>query len=157
MKKTLYYVVVFISINFLTSQELFLQGEDTYKGSIKVDGQEYVTVYDNDSHIYRYFDQLGNEIFLIKSYNEKSEQIALSIEKNAESDLLIACASFLRWPSAPLFDSRSDPARSMRCIFPLVVRLSIILRAVTYTERAQCDRDECSFISVPATARLVYP
>ena len=88
MKKTLYYIVLFITINSLSSQELFLQGEDTYKGSIKVDGQEYVTVYDNSSHIYRYFDQLGNEIFLIKSYNEKSEQIALSIEKNPESKLL---------------------------------------------------------------------
>ena len=75
MKKTLYYLVLFISINSLSGQELFLQGEDTYKGSVKVDGKEYVTVYDNTSHIYRYFDQSGNEIFLIKSYNEKSEQI----------------------------------------------------------------------------------
>ena len=65
MKKTLYYLVFFISIHCLSGQELFLQGEDTYKGSVKVDGQEYVTVYDNTSHIYRYFDQSGNEIFLI--------------------------------------------------------------------------------------------
>lgn len=89
MKKTLYCIVVFITVYSLSGQELFLQGEeDVYKGSIKVDGQEYVTVYDNNSHIYRYFDKLGNEIFLIKSYNEKSDQIALSIEKNHENDLL---------------------------------------------------------------------
>ena len=72
----------------VSAQELFIQGEDQYKGSIKVDGQEYITVYDNTNHIYRYYDVNGNEIFLIKSYNEKNDQIGLSIEKNSETKAL---------------------------------------------------------------------
>lgn len=88
MKNIIFYTFLFSFINFLSAQELFLQGEDKLKGSVKVDGQEYITVYDNDNFIYRYFDKSGNEIFLIKSYNEKSEQIALSIEKNQNSQLL---------------------------------------------------------------------
>ena len=37
---------------------------------------------------YRYFDHFGNEIFLIKSFNEKGEQINLSIEKNEETNAM---------------------------------------------------------------------
>ena len=79
------FLVFFVNVS---AQELFIQGEDQYKGSIKVDGQEYITVYDNTNHIYRYYDVNGNEIFLIKSYNEKNDQIGLSIEKNSETKAL---------------------------------------------------------------------
>ena len=86
MKKI--FVVFLVSFVNVSAQELFIQGEDQYKGSIKVDGQEYITVYDNTNHIYRYYDVNGNEIFLIKSYNEKNDQIGLSIEKNSETKAL---------------------------------------------------------------------
>ena len=86
MKKI--FVVFLVSFVNVSAQELFIQGEDQYKGSIKVDGQEYITVYDNTNHIYRYYDVYGNEIFLIKSYNEKNDQIGLSIEKNSETKVL---------------------------------------------------------------------
>ena len=86
MKKIFVIFLVFL-VN-VSAQELFIQGEDQYKGSIKVDGQEYITVYDNTNHIYRYYDVNGNEIFLIKSYNEKNDQIGLSIEKNSETKAL---------------------------------------------------------------------
>ena len=86
MKKI--FVIVLVSVINISAQELFIQGEDQYKGSIKVDGQEYITVYDNTNHIYRYYDINGNEIFLIKSYNEKNDQIGLSIEKNSETNAL---------------------------------------------------------------------
>ena len=86
MKKI--FVIFLVSLVNVSAQELFIQGEDQYKGSIKVDGQEYITVYDNTNHIYRYYDVDGNEIFLIKSYNEKNDQIGLSIEKNSETKAL---------------------------------------------------------------------
>ena len=86
MKKI--FVVFLVSFVNVSAQELFIQGEDQYKGSIKVDGQDYITVYDNTNHIYRYYDVNGNEIFLIKSYNEKNDQIGLSIEKNSETKAL---------------------------------------------------------------------
>ena len=86
MKKI--FVIFLVSLVNVSAQELFIQGEDQYKGSIKVDGQEYITVYDNTNHIYRYYDVNGNEIFLIKSYNEKNDQIGLSIEKNSETKAL---------------------------------------------------------------------
>jgi len=86
MKKI--FVIFLVSLVNVSAQELFIQGEDQYKGSIKVDGQEYITVYDNTNHIYRYYDVNGNEIFLIKSYNEKNDQIGLSIEKNSETKVL---------------------------------------------------------------------
>jgi len=86
MKKI--FVIFLVSLANISAQELFIQGEDQYKGSIKVDGQEYITVYDNTNHIYRYYDVNGNEIFLIKSYNEKNDQIGLSIEKNSETKAL---------------------------------------------------------------------
>ena len=86
MKKIIFYILFITSFNIALSQEMFIQSEEQLRGSYKVDGQEYVTVYDNTSHIYRYFDQSGNEIFLIKSFNEKGDQIALSIEKNSDTD-----------------------------------------------------------------------
>jgi len=88
MKKIIYYILCFASVNLVLSQELFIQDSDELSGSEKVQGQKYVTVYDNNSHFYRYFDELGNEIFLIKSFNEKGDQIALSIEKNKETDAM---------------------------------------------------------------------
>ena len=82
MKKLLYYIVLLASINGLMGQELFIQNSDKVKGSQRVMGTEYQTVYDNTNHRYRYFDESGKEIFLIKSFNEDSDQVNLSIEKN---------------------------------------------------------------------------
>ena len=64
------------------AQELFIQNTDKLKGSVNVMGQNYTTVYDNTVHRYRYFDDHGKEIFLIKSFNEENEEVNLSIEKN---------------------------------------------------------------------------
>ena len=81
MKKIIY-LLILISINTLFSQELFIQDSDKIKGSKRVMGKEYTTVYDNTNHRYRYFDDSGKEIFLIKSFNEENEEVNLSIEKN---------------------------------------------------------------------------
>ena len=88
MKKLIYYTFLFIVGYFGSAQELFIQGSNELKGSKKVSGQEYVVVYDNTNHIYRYFNELGQEIFLIKSFNEKGEEIPLSIEKNKDTESL---------------------------------------------------------------------
>ena len=88
MKSVIYFMSFLCSFHMLFGQELFLQGSDLLRGSEKVDGQEYDTVYDNESHVFRYFDKSGKEIFLIKSFNENGDQIALSIEKNTETNNL---------------------------------------------------------------------
>tara|TARA_B100001250_G_scaffold409289_1_gene433334 strand:- start:719 stop:1594 length:876 start_codon:yes stop_codon:yes gene_type:complete len=82
MKKAIYYIICFVSINGLIGQELFIQNSEQVKGSKRVMGTEYKTIYDNTNHRYRYFDATGTEIFLIKSFNEESEELNLSIEKN---------------------------------------------------------------------------
>lgn len=82
------YIFFVSSIFFCSSQELFIQSYDELQGSERFKGQEYTVVYDNTTHTHRYFDHLGNEIMLIKSYNEKGDQIALSIEKNSKSNAL---------------------------------------------------------------------
>ena len=81
MKKIIY-LLILISTSTLFSQELFIQNSDKIKGSKRVMGKEYTTVYDNTNHRYRYFDDSGKEIFLIKSFNEENEEVNLSIEKN---------------------------------------------------------------------------
>tara|TARA_B110000467_G_scaffold140925_1_gene141301 strand:- start:148 stop:1014 length:867 start_codon:yes stop_codon:yes gene_type:complete len=81
MKLIIFTSVLIISCQ-LNCQELYIQNFDKLKGSERVLGQSYTTVYDNDSHIYRYFNDNGNEIFLIKSFNENGEEVNLSIEKN---------------------------------------------------------------------------
>lgn len=70
----------------LTSQELYIQSFDKLKGSDRVLGKSYTTVYDNDSHTYRYFNENGNEIYLIKSFNQKGDEVNLSIEKNSSNE-----------------------------------------------------------------------
>ena len=86
MKNTIYYIAVFLLTSIVSGQELFLQDSDQLKGSVKVMGKEYVTVYDNTNHRYRYFNDSGKEIFLIKSFNELGEEINLSIEKNSTTE-----------------------------------------------------------------------
>tara|TARA_B100000902_G_C27285619_1_gene904255 strand:+ start:557 stop:1429 length:873 start_codon:yes stop_codon:yes gene_type:complete len=87
MKKNIvYYLLICMSITFLPAQELFLQETDKVKGSKRVKGKDYVTVYDNTNHRYRYFDDSGKEIFLIKSFNEDGDEIGLSIEKNPTTE-----------------------------------------------------------------------
>ena len=88
MKNIFYYkaIILFFSVNLLSGQELFIQNTDKLKGSINVMGQNYTTVYDNTNHRYRYFDDSGREIFLIKSFNEENEEVNLSIEKNSTTE-----------------------------------------------------------------------
>ena len=74
MMKKIIYLLILISINTLFSQELFIQNSDKIKGSKRVMGKEYTTVYDNTNHRYRYFEESGKEIFLIKSFNEENEE-----------------------------------------------------------------------------------
>ncbi len=81
MKKIIFYVLIF-SVFQLNAQDLFIQESNTLKGSDKVLGQDYVTVYDSDEHRYRYFNNFGKEIFLIRSFDELGNEINLSIEKN---------------------------------------------------------------------------
>lgn len=84
MKKITLLIYLLVSLSF--SQEMFLQNTTgLLKGSQKINGQEYITVYDESSHVYRYFTQNGKEIFLIKSYNEHGDELPLSIEKNTEN------------------------------------------------------------------------
>ena len=82
MKNIIYAVTIILSVNMLLGQELFIQQSDKLKGSVKVMGKEYVKVYDNTNHRYRYFNEGGNEIFLIKSFDEDGNEVNLSIEKN---------------------------------------------------------------------------
>ena len=83
MRNIFYYMTILsFTISTLIGQELFIQNTDKLKGSVNIMGQNYTTVYDNTVHRYRYFDDLGKEIFLIKSFNEENEEINLSIEKN---------------------------------------------------------------------------
>ena len=86
MKNIIFYIAMCLSINVLLGQEMFIQNTDNLKGSVKVMGKQYTTVYDNTAHRYRYFDELGKEIFLIKSFNEENEEINLSIEKNPTTE-----------------------------------------------------------------------
>ena len=92
MKKVIYIFCLLPVVLLIAQNEsntlMYIQGADELKGSDKVKGQEYVTVYDEESHSYRYFDQLGNEIFLIKSFNEHGDQINLSIEKNPKTHVM---------------------------------------------------------------------
>ena len=88
MKKTIYYVFFLILGYSASSQELFIQSSEELKGSKKVSGQEYTVVYDNTNHVYRYFNELGKEILLIKSFNENGDEIPLSIERNDSTESL---------------------------------------------------------------------
>ena len=83
IKNTIYYLLILcLSTNLLIGQELFIQNTDKLKGSVQVMGKSYTTVYDNTTHRYRYFDESGKDIFLIKSFNENNQEVNLSIEKN---------------------------------------------------------------------------
>ena len=84
MRNIFYYIIILsFTVNTLVGQELFIQNTDKLKGSVNIMGQNYTTVYDNTTHRYRYFDDLGKEIFLIKSFNEDNDEVNLSIEKNS--------------------------------------------------------------------------
>ncbi|MBF26070.1 MAG: hypothetical protein CMP49_06135 [Flavobacteriales bacterium] len=85
-KNIAYYLIIIMSVSFLSAQELFIQETDKVKGSKRIKGKDYVTVYDNTNHRYRYFDENGKEIFLIKSFNEDGDQVGLSIEKNPTTE-----------------------------------------------------------------------
>ena len=46
MKKLIYCTILLVLGSLVSGQELFIQNEDELKGSKKISGQEYTTVYD---------------------------------------------------------------------------------------------------------------
>ena len=56
---------------------------------------------------------------------------AATTSPNADSDLLMFCASFRRSPVADVLLIRSDPARSMRFSFAVLTRPEILLTPFT--------------------------
>ena len=58
MKKIIFYLIFLMSINSIVAQsQLFIQGGDKLKGSEKIEGQQYVTVYDTPKYSYTHFKQ----------------------------------------------------------------------------------------------------
>jgi hypothetical protein len=76
---------------------------------------------------------------------------------SAERLLLIACASFMVAPAAPLFLTRSDPARSTNDSLPRVT--PCVCRSVVSmtSEKIKCERLDCAFIFVADVARECKP
>jgi hypothetical protein len=70
---------------------------------------------------------------------------------------VLTCASFMASPCTPDRPTRSDPARSIRCSFPMVSFPVSELRAITYTLRMRCERDDTSFMFVAVTLRFLLP
>ena len=62
-----------------------------------------------------------------------------------------------RGPSAPDKLTRSLPAKSTRCIFPIHTHPSEPSRLSTYSVKMECDLEECSFKLVHPTARAFNP
>ena len=53
MKKIIFCLIFLMSIDSLIAQsQLFIQGGDKLKGSDRVKGEVYVTVYDTETHSY---------------------------------------------------------------------------------------------------------
>lgn len=65
--------------------------------------------------------------------------------------------SLKRCPVAPVFSTRSDPAKSTRVSFPTHTRgfaaPSTLVAVSTTTWNAQCERDETAFMFVDAVER----
>ena len=72
---------------------------------------------------------------------------ALITSPSAERDLLMFCASFSLSPVASVFESRSEPAKSIRCSFPTLLVPSMRFFPLTANVKMECDREECSFMS----------
>lgn len=73
---------------------------------------------------------------------------ALSAEMtfpSAESDLLMDCASLRRSADAPVFPTRSEPARSISESLPIVVFFVCLLSAVMRSAKTRCEREEVAF------------
>ena len=79
---------------------------------------------------------------------------------SADSERLIFVASLSRWPVAPVFDCRSDPAKSTRFNFPTRMcspRFSSTSAHSTMIVNMAWDRDEPAFISVSPTDLFFLP
>eukprot|EP00966_Prymnesium_polylepis_P105610 2446065-Prymnesium_polylepis.1 len=84
---------------------------------------------------------------------------ALMTLPSAESDLLIFAPSLSLSPVAPVFETRSEPARSTRLI---VARTSFFWPPITsicciLMMKIECEREEVAFMFVAATARWSFP
>ena len=84
---------------------------------------------------------------------------ALITLPSAESDLLMLAPSLSLSPVAPVFATRSEPARSTRL---MVARTSFCWPAITSfccsrMMKIECERDDVAFICVAATARAALP
>ena len=84
---------------------------------------------------------------------------ALITLPNAERLLLMFAPSLSLSPVAPVFETRSEPARSTRLI---VARVSFCWPAITIfcvilMMKIECDRLDVAFMFVDATARISCP
>ena len=85
--------------------------------------------------------------FEFEEEEEEEEEVRAEITSpRAESDPLIAAASFKPCPSDPDFFSRSLPARSTNASFPLDTWLVWRLRVETWMVTTRCDLDDAAFI-----------
>ena len=72
-------------------------------------------------------------------------------------DRLMCFASRSALPLTPVLPTRSDPARSTRWILPRRTVSEPATRRSTDIVNTQCERLDCKFIGVSATARLTSP
>uniref|UniRef100_A0A182J2R4 Uncharacterized protein n=1 Tax=Anopheles atroparvus TaxID=41427 RepID=A0A182J2R4_ANOAO len=76
---------------------------------------------------------------------------------SADSDLLMFFASSSTVPSAPVFDTFSEPARSTRYSLPDSFFSFSMFSCLTLIRKTECERDECSFMFVTAMCRFDLP
>eukprot|EP00955_Chlamydomonas_euryale_P043649 352664-Chlamydomonas_euryale.AAC.6 len=79
---------------------------------------------------------------------------------SADSERLILVASLRRSPVAPVFDWRSDPARSTRLSLPTLMWFSLVMPASIVSivmVKMECERDESLFMSVAPTDLFFLP
>mmetsp|Transcript_12362 Transcript_12362/g.33354 ORF Transcript_12362/g.33354 Transcript_12362/m.33354 type:complete len:289 (+) Transcript_12362:137-1003(+) len=75
----------------------------------------------------------------------------------AVKDLLISIVSLMVSPIAPLFFSRSEPAKSQRRIFPTIADWASLSPTSIEIVRNRCERELSEFICVAATFRRETP
>ena len=75
----------------------------------------------------------------------------------AERDWLMALASSRRSPVAPVLSDRSDPAKSTRLSFPVVVFPVVLSLTSTRMDRIEWLRLDSAFIFVAPVCRMLLP
>lgn len=72
---------------------------------------------------------------------------ALMTIPSADNDLLIFLASSKVWPEAPVFPTFSEPARSTRYRFPVLMAPVSVFRCWIEIKKMECDREDSAFMS----------